>query len=181
MRCTAGDHKCDPSAQMRPVRTWCTHFSPARNAISGRPDPTRKRSRFLQSWHSGLAPSGPRPQTGWGPGRPRGRFSPAAPTGKGHHPPPGSHNRAGTRSLQPPGRRSGVRGVAVGAAPSSPAPRGRLTPCRWKPSVPPTGCSALAPRPMVTVGSRAGVQNRGAHPGGRLRRHLRGVALSALD
>lgn len=71
--------------------------------------------------------------------------------------------------------------VRAGAPPRSPAPRGRLTPCRWKPSAPPAGCSALAPRPMAAARRRRACPVPRCPPRSATRRHQRTLALSALD
>lgn len=82
--------------------------------------------------------------------------------------PPATHaktRRPGPRrSRQPAGDRRPGRGVAS-ALPRSPAPRRRLTPCRWKPSAPPAGCSALTPRPMAAAPLGIRVHSRCAYPG----------------
>lgn len=68
----AENHQCDLKAQMRPDRGWCN---------SGRPDPTRKRSGLLHSWHwaAGRQRRQAR-QAAWGPGAP-------LPVGRGPHSP----------------------------------------------------------------------------------------------
>lgn len=145
---------------------------------SGRPDRTRKRSRFLHGWHSGPAPGRP------GRRRAGGQRASAPP------PAGGSHREGGThRPLGGPGRcrcrpRAGDQTaprVRAGAPPRSPAPRGRLTPCRWKPSAPPAGCSALAPRPIAAARRRRPCPVPLCPPRSATRRHQRALALSALD
>ncbi|XP_069907106.1 tetratricopeptide repeat protein 21A isoform X3 [Oryctolagus cuniculus] len=74
-------------------------------------------------------------------------------------PPRRRQHRTGTRrSSQPLGQHTSRR-VAAGARPRPPAPQEQLTPCRWKPSAPPAGCSALAPRPMAAARLGPGVHH----------------------
>ena len=111
-----------------------------------------------------------------------GAFSPAtAPTGKVYHPPPRGHPGPRPRGCHPLSGHPAFLRVGVGAAPRPPASQGRLTPCRWKPSAPPAGCSALAPRPMATVSSGDGARDFDAYPGGPTGCPQHGLALSALD
>lgn len=130
------------------------------------PDPTRKRSRFLHSWHRGgrrahscRGPAGAGAGTAAGP-----PLAGSAPRPGGLPLHPGSRTRAGPCLRRPGAGAQKSRRVGVDARPRSPAPRERLTPCRWKPSEVSAGCSVLEPRPMAAARPGAGVPERSADP-----------------
>lgn len=136
--------------------------SPGESAIPGRPDAARKRSRFLHSWQW----DGCRVNRG----RRRARGQECRGAASRGWLPPGKAATPSTRAAAPgPGsRRYRPRAgdqASRRAGPRSPAPRGRLTPCRWKPSAPPAGCSALAPRPMATARLRRPCPEPAHRPG----------------
>lgn len=181
-QCTAGDHKCvHTSAQILLTEPGALTLPLGEVPFQRGPTP------------QGNAPASCRAGTwGWcrvdrgrrragNPGVPLRLLSAMAPTGKGYHPPLGGHPTPRPRGCRPRAGDPAFPRVGAGAALRPPAPQGRLTPCRWKPSAPPAGCSALAPRPMATVSSGDGARDRDAYPGGLTRCPQRGLTLSALD
>lgn len=159
-RHTACDHKRDLSARMRLDWTWC---NPHPGKVPFRGGPTRPGNAGVSCTAGIGMAAGPTAATdGQGPGVPRGGLSPAAPTRKGSNTlHPAAAPGPGSRRYRP---RAGDQ-ASRRAGPRSPAPRGRLTPCRWKPSAPPAGCSALAPRPMATAGLRRPCPEPAHRPG----------------
>lgn len=177
------EHKCVPAGPDA-IFTW-------EKCHSGRPDRTRKRSRFLHGWHSGPAPG--RPGRRW-PGDQKASAPPPAggshreggtrPTGKEAHPGRSGDPDPAAAALEPTIKRplASVRAPRQGhrrrggdspRADGSPRRRPRAA-RRWRPD------PWLRPSGGARVRYRACPVPR-CPPRSATRRHQRALALSALD